>query len=110
MQNTKSDTLFRLFLLFNKNVGTNLSRKYSQKLLDNAKVSATDALINTLERVIQETADATGGFIGNKITDKIKSRKLWNRIIQKQLHMGMLKKYLKKDRHPYKKDRTCLMS
>ena len=53
-------------------MGTNLSRKYSQKLLDNAKVSATDALINTLKRVIQKTADATGGFIGNKITNKIK--------------------------------------
>ena len=59
-------------MLFTKNVGTNLSRKYSQKLLDNAKVSATDALINTLKRVIQKTADATGGFIGNKITNKIK--------------------------------------
>ena len=98
-------------MLFTKNVGTNLSRKYSQKLLDNAKVSATDALINTLKRVIQKTADATGGFIDNKITNKLnKSRKLWNRIIQKQLHMGMLKKYLKKDIHPYKKDRTCMMS
>ena len=72
MQNTKSDTLFSLFLLFTKNVVTNFSRKYSQKLLDNAKVSATDALINTLKRVIQKTADVTGGFIGKKITDKIK--------------------------------------
>ena len=53
-------------------MGTNLSRKYSQKILDNAKVSATDALINTLKRVIQKTADATGGFIDNKITNKIK--------------------------------------
>ena len=45
--------------------------KYSQKLLDHAKQSATDAVKTTWKRVIQKTTDATGDLIGNKIADKI---------------------------------------
>ena len=49
-----------------------LSGKYSQKFLDHAKQSATDALKTTSKREIQKTAEATGDLIGNKITDKIR--------------------------------------
>ena len=35
-----------------KNVGTHLSNKYGQKLLDNAKHSATDAIKAALETAI----------------------------------------------------------
>ena len=47
-----------------------LSNKYSQKLLDSAKKSTTDAIKTASKRAIQKT---TGGFTGNKIADKITS-------------------------------------
>ena len=37
-----------------KNISKNLSSKYSQKLLDHAKQSVTDAFETTSKRVIQE--------------------------------------------------------
>ena len=48
-----------------------VSGKYSQKLLDHAKQSATDALKTTSKRVIQKTAEETGNLIGNKIANKV---------------------------------------
>ena len=59
------------FFSFAKNMGAHLSNKYSQKLLDTAKKSTTDAIKTALKRAIQKTAEATGDLIGNKITDKI---------------------------------------
>ena len=61
------------FLSFAKNIGKNLSNKYSQKLLDTAKKSTTDAIKTASKRAIQKTAEATGDLIGNKIADKITS-------------------------------------
>ena len=61
------------FLSFAKNMGKNLSNKYGQKLLDNAKKSTADAIKTASKRVIQKTAEATGDLIGNKIADKITS-------------------------------------
>ena len=58
---------------FAKNMGTQLSSKHGQKLLDNEKKLTTDAIKTTSKRAIQETAEATGDLIGNKITDKITS-------------------------------------
>ena len=52
-------------------ISKNLSSKYSQKLLDHAKQSATDALKNSSKRAIQKTVEATGDLIGNKFADKI---------------------------------------
>ena len=49
----------------------NLSGKYSQKVLDHAKQSATDAFKTSSKRAIQKTAYATGDSIGNKIAGKI---------------------------------------
>ena len=56
------------FLSFARNMGENvgkdicknLSSKYSQKLLDHAKQSATDALNTSSKNAIQTTAEATG--------------------------------------------------
>ena len=48
-----------------------MSGKYSQKLIDHAKQSATDALKTTSKKVIQKTADATGDLIGNKMAHRI---------------------------------------
>ena len=48
-----------------------MSGKCSQKLIDHAKQSATDALKTTSKKVIQKTAEATGDLIGNKMADRI---------------------------------------
>ena len=57
------------FMTFAKN----LSNKYSQKIIDTAKKSATDAIKTASQRAIQKTAEATAGLVGNKIADKITS-------------------------------------
>ena len=64
------------FLFFAKNICKNIAKnisknengKYSQKLLDHTKQSATDALKTTSKRVIQK---ATGDMISNKNANKI---------------------------------------
>ena len=67
------------FLSFVKNMGKNIGKnvskclnsKYSQKILDHAKQSATDAFKTSSKRVIQKTVEGTGDLIGNKLADKI---------------------------------------
>ena len=66
------------FLSFAKNMGKHVTRvvktmsnTYSQKLFDNAKKSATDAIKTASKRVIQKTPEATGDLIANKIADEI---------------------------------------
>ena len=54
-------------------MGKSLSNKYGQKLLDSAKKSTTDSIRTTSKRAIQETAEATGDLMANKIADKILS-------------------------------------
>ena len=68
------------FLSFARNIGTheakaakNMSNKYSQKLVDTAKKSATDAIKTASKRAIQKTAEATRDLVGKKIADKITS-------------------------------------
>ena len=68
------------FLSFDRNIGThaakvakNMSDKYSQKLVDTAKKSATDAIKTASKRTIQKPAEATGDLVCNKIADKITS-------------------------------------
>ena len=50
-----------------------MSNECGKKLVDTAKKSATDAVKTASKRVIQNTAEATGDLIGNKIADKITS-------------------------------------
>ena len=52
-------------------ISKNLRSKYSQKPLDCAKQSTTDALKTASKKAVQKTAEATGDLIGNKIDDKI---------------------------------------
>ena len=47
------------------------SEKYSQKLFDHAKQSASDTFKTASKREIQETADTTGDLSGNEITDRV---------------------------------------
>ena len=60
-----------VFLSFAKNIGSHLSNKYSEKLLDSAKKSTTGAIKVASKTAIQKTAEATSDLIGNKIADKI---------------------------------------
>ena len=96
------------FLSFVKNIGKNISSKYSLKLVGSAKKSATDAI-----KAASKTADATGDLIGNKITDKIAnvSKYLQRNCIQKNCHqMKLIMKYRKKDIFLHKKDNKLLMN
>ena len=59
--------------LFAKNMGTHLSNKQSQKVLDSAKKSTTDAIKTASKRAVQKTAETTGNLIVSKNADKITS-------------------------------------
>ena len=79
------------FLSFARNISThaakvvkNMSNKYSQKLADTAKTSATDAIKTASKRAIQKTAGATGDLVGNKIADKITSASKKSRNVEIQ--------------------------
>ena len=61
------------FMSFAKNIGKNLSNKYSQKIIDTAKKSATVAIKTASQRAIQKSAEGTEDLVGNKIADKITS-------------------------------------
>ena len=47
--------------------------KYGKKLFDTEAKTGIDAAKTALKRVVQKTAEATGGLIGNKRADKITS-------------------------------------
>ena len=54
-----------------ENISKNLRGKYSQKLLEHGKQSATDAFKTDSKRVILKTAEETGDLIGKKIANRI---------------------------------------
>ena len=54
-----------------KDINKILRRKHSQKRLDHAEKSATDALKTTTRKDIQRTAEGTVNLIGNEIADKV---------------------------------------
>ena len=62
-----------------------MSNKYSQKLLDSAKKSKTDAIKIAWKRAIQKTAEVIGDLIGNKNADKI-TRSYYSSKSPKDLH------------------------
>ena len=57
------------FLSFARTFGD----KYGKKLMDTATKTGIDAAKAASRRVVQETAEATGGLIGKKIADKVTS-------------------------------------
>ena len=59
-----------MFKIIGNNISKSLNSKYRQKLLDHAKLSATDAF-KTSKRVIKKTAEASSDLISNKIANKI---------------------------------------
>ena len=65
------ESCVHLFLI-NLSVNYFQSKKsFSQKFLDHAKQSATEAFKTISKRLIQKTVETTGDLIGNKISDKI---------------------------------------
>ena len=88
-----------------------MSGKYSQKLLDKTKKSATDALKTSSKRIIQKTAETTGDLIGKKVANRItKVSKIHHKIFHRQLQMGTIKKHQKKDMYLQKKKKKLLMN
>ena len=84
------------FLSFAKNMGKNLSNKYSQKLLDSAKKSTTDGIKTASKWAIQKTAEAAGNLIGNKIADRTTS-------VSMELHSKSSLKNYKMTKQKYQK-------
>ena len=106
-----------VFYFLARNIGThaakaakNKSNKYSQKLVDTAEKSATDAIKTASKRAIQKTAEPTGDLVGNKIADKIvtsASKKSHNKEIRQ---MKLIMKYRKRDIFLQKKGNKLLMN
>ena len=94
------------FLSFAKNIDKNLSNKYGQKLLDNAKKSAIDAIKTDSKGAIQKTAEATGYLIGYKIADKKAS--VWKK--SKKSHSGDEIEVPKKYTYLQKKENKLLIN
>ena len=99
------------FLSFARNLGTyttkatkNLNNKYSQKVADSVKKSATDLLKIAGKRAIQKTAEATGDLVGNKVADKITSYSKKQQMNHTQMMLAM--KYQKKGIYLHKKDKN----
>ena len=81
-----------------KNMGKNLSNKYGQKHLDNAKKIYNRSNKTASKRAIQKTPEATGDLIGNKIADKITS-------VSMELHSEKPLKELQNDKNEEPKKR-----
>ena len=57
-----------------------------------------------LKRAAHKISEAIGDLIGNKIANRItKVSKIHNKVIQKQLKISVIKKYLKEDIYLQKK-------
>ena len=93
-----------------KNIDQNISRNLRgmlamrQKPLEQAKQSAIDALKTTSKRVVQETAETIGDLIGNKTS----IQKFHSKMIQKQLRMRMIKKYISPEERQKVIDNHCI--
>ena len=84
-----------------------MSSKYSKKLVDSAKNSATDAIKTTSKRAIQKKAEATGCLIGNEILQKNPQKSC----TQENCHqIKLIMKYQKKDIFLQNKDNKLLMN
>ena len=99
------------FLSFAKNIGTNISNKYSQRLVDTARKYATDAIKTASKRAIQKTAEATGDLVGNKIADKVTSasKKSLKKPHDQELHSNEVNKEISKERYISPKGRQQII-
>ena len=97
---------------FAKHTGKNISNKYSKKIVDSAKKSATDAIKTASKRAIQKPAEATGDLIGNKIADKIKTElhSSTSKNLKICTKMKLIMKFQKKDIYLHKKENKLLVN
>ena len=88
-----------------------MTNKYSQKCLDGAKKSATDAIKTASKRAIQKTAKATGDLIGNKIPDKITSasKQSSKELHSKELHPNKANNETPKERYKSPQERQKII-
>ena len=94
--------------IVSKNIGKNIgSCKYSQKLLDHAKQSATDSKPLQKDSFKNKQKQLKIWLVTKLLIELRKSQNVHHRIIQKQLQTNIMKKYLMKERK--KKDRKLLM-
>ena len=99
------------FCLLAKIVGKNIvknigSCKYSQKLLDHGKQSATDSKLLQKDS-FKNKQKQLKIWLGTKLLIELrKSQNVHHRIIQKQLQTNMMKKYLMKDISPEGRQNT----
>ena len=100
------------FLSFSKNMGTQLSSKYSQKPFDSAKKINNGCNKNCFQKSNPKPAEATGDLIGNKLL--IKSQVLQKNVKQSCAHkimkIMMNWKHRKKDTYLHKKNNKLLMN
>ena len=91
------------FLSFAKNIGKNISNKYSQNLVDSAKNSGKDVIKTASKRAIQKTAEAIG-----KITSVSKKRS--RELQSKELSSNEANNEIPKERYIFPQDKTLLMN
>ena len=99
------------FLSFPKNIGKNISSKYSQKLVDSAKKSATNAIKTASKRAIQKKAEGSGDLIGSNIADKITSvsKKSLRELPPTKLHSHEVNNEIPKERHTSPQERQQII-
>ena len=82
----------------------------AKKPLNHQKQSATDTLKTTSERVIKKKQKQMVILLIIGLLIKLpKSQKIRNRIIQKQLQIMTITKYLQKELHLQKRDKKLLI-
>ena len=86
-----------------------MSNRYSQKLVETAKKSATDVVNTASKRAIQKTAETTGDLLGNKFADKITSASK-NHAMKKYSQMKLIMNYQKRDIFLQKERNKLLMN
>ena len=94
-----------------KNISKNLRGMYSQKPLDHAKQSATDAFKTASKRASHKTAEATGDLTGNKIADKVAKVSKNSQQTNSEIDTDEKDKEIPKDIYIYiqEKDKKLLM-
>ena len=101
--------------IYSRFIGKNISGKYSQKLFDHAKQSATNTLKTASKKQLKKLQKQLVIRLVIKLLMKSqKSQKLHHKIIQKQLKVkqkiqDLIKKYQKKDISLQKKDSKLFM-
>ena len=105
-----------VFLSFARNIGAhaakvakNMSNKYSQKLVDTAKKSATDTIKTASKTAIQKTAEATGDLVVIKLLIRLQVYEK-NYTMEKYSQMELIMKYQKRDIFIQKKGNKFLMN